>query len=156
MTLPSRPLRRSAQWLPGVFITGLFWMVWLYLVLPLVSLLLWVFGVQLFMDEILAHGGYQALLRELSAYGVVVLVMLVAILLWVVWNVRHYGRHEMRIHQPLSTADAEISGFAGIPLDTVHNMQQARFVTIAFDERDRPVPEFGAEKQKAPLPGPLR
>jgi len=71
-------------------LTLLFWGVWLYLVLPLVSLVLWVFGVRFFIRKI-AEGGYEALLASLLAYSSVLLVLMGLLALWIAWNVVRYG-----------------------------------------------------------------
>jgi nucleoside-diphosphate kinase len=49
-------------------LTTLFWMAWLYLIMPLLSLMLWAAGVHFFVDEMLVRGGYEALLREHYAH----------------------------------------------------------------------------------------
>jgi len=71
-------------------LTVLFWGVWLYLVLPLVSLLLWALGVRLFIEQI-RQGGYEGLLASLVAYSSVLLVLVGLLALWIAWNVRRYG-----------------------------------------------------------------
>jgi poly-beta-1,6-N-acetyl-D-glucosamine biosynthesis protein PgaD len=71
-------------------LTLLFWGGWLYLVLPLVSLVLWVFGVRFFIREI-AEGGYEALRASLLAYSSVLLVLVGLLALWIAWNVVRYG-----------------------------------------------------------------
>jgi poly-beta-1,6-N-acetyl-D-glucosamine biosynthesis protein PgaD len=89
---------RARQWsgrrpLPtGILsaLTVLFWGVWLYLVLPLVSLLLWAFGVRFVIREI-AAGGYEGLRSSLVAYSSVLLGLVGLLALWIVWNVTRYG-----------------------------------------------------------------
>ena len=71
-------------------LTVLFWGVWLYLVLPLVSLLLWAFGVRFLVEQI-RRGGYEGLLGSLITYGVVLLVLVSLLALWIAWNVVRYG-----------------------------------------------------------------
>jgi len=71
-------------------LTVLFWGVWLYLVLPLVSLLLWAFGVRFLVVQI-RQGGYEGLLGSLITYGTVLLVLVGLLALWITWNVVRYG-----------------------------------------------------------------
>ena len=88
----------ARQWshrrpLPTVLLallTVLFWGVWLYLVLPLVSLLLWAFGVRFLVEQI-RQGGYEGLLGSLITYGVVLMVLVSLLALWITWNVVRYG-----------------------------------------------------------------
>jgi biofilm PGA synthesis protein PgaD len=71
-------------------LTVLFWAVWLYLVLPLVSLLLWALGVRVFLEQF-RQGGYEGLLASLATYSSVLLVIVSLLALWIVWNVVRYG-----------------------------------------------------------------
>jgi len=71
-------------------ITVLFWGVWFYLVLPLVSLLLWFVGVRFFREQV-AQGAYAGLRDSLFAYSAVLLVLVSLLALWIAWNVVRYG-----------------------------------------------------------------
>jgi biofilm PGA synthesis protein PgaD len=120
-------------------LTTLFWLAWLYLIMPLVSLLLWIVGVQLFVDEMISRGGLQALIEELLRYGLVVLGMLVVTLLWVSWNLRHYGGHNKRTHQPQSVSLSEIAADSGLSLAEITKVRKTKRLLISFDDSDRPV-----------------
>jgi len=128
-------LQRAAEFT----LTTLFWLAWLYLIMPLVSLLFWMVGVQLFVDEMITRGGLQALIEELLQYGLVVLGMLVATLLWVNWNLRHYGGHNKRTHQPQPVSLDEIVTDTGLSLAEIIEIRKTRSLLITFDASDRPV-----------------
>jgi biofilm PGA synthesis protein PgaD len=136
-----KSLRRQTQ--PGlqraaeITITTLFWLAWLYLIMPLVSLLLWMLGVELFVEVMITRGGYQALLEELVNYGLVILGMLTVTLLWVNWNLRRYGRHNKRTLQPQSVSIKELAAHSGLSRTEVSGMQTARQLLITFDDCDR-------------------
>lgn len=120
-------------------VTTLFWLAWLYLVMPLVSLLLWALGVQLFMDEMLVRGGYEALIGELVNYSLVILSMLAATLIWVYWNLRHYGRHEKRTLQPAPVSVEEIAASSGLAPDVILGIWASSRLRITFDDNDQPM-----------------
>ena len=120
-------------------ITTLFWLAWIYLVMPLVSLLLWGLGIRLFVNEMLVRGGYEALLGEMGSYSLVVLAMLVTTLIWVYWNQRRYGRHEQRIQQPTPVSLAEIAATTGLSLGAIQAIRAKRCLRITFDDDDLPV-----------------
>ncbi len=89
-------------------LTLLFWVVWLYLVLPLVSLLLWFFGVRLFIQEI-AKGAYEGLRTSLAAYSLVMLILVGLLALWIAWNVVRYGGgHDRRTVRRAEVTDGEV------------------------------------------------
>ena len=76
-------------------LTVVFWAIWLYLVLPLVSFLLWAFGMRFFIEQI-RQGGYEGLRASLFAYSSVLLVLVGLLALWIAWNVVRYGGHSDR------------------------------------------------------------
>ena len=130
----SRPVIRSVTELT---ITTAFWFAWVYLILPLISLLLWLAGYHLFVDEMLVRGGYEALLDELLNYGLVILGMSLVVLTWIGWNQRRYGRHNKRTRQPLAVAVDEQVMTAGLGLEELAALQAARQATVDFDDQDR-------------------
>jgi biofilm PGA synthesis protein PgaD len=150
-----RPWERTdLQRVAEFTITTLFWLAWLYLIMPLVSLLLWLVGVQLFMDEMIVRGGLQALIEELLHYGLVVLAMLAATLVWVNWNLRHYGGHNKRTHQPKPVSLNELAVDSGLSLAEIAEIQNARRLLITFDDRDHPV--IRTLNKQRPQRGPCR
>jgi len=118
-------------------ITAIFWAIWLYLVMPLLSILLWLAGVQLFVDEMIMHEGYHALIEEFTHYSFVVLGMLITILLWVNWNLRHYGQRNLRIRQPPPVSIGEMINFTGLPEKKLISIHTRRHLLVTFDEQDR-------------------
>lgn len=118
-------------------LTTFFWMIWLYLIMPLLSLLMWLAGYQLFVEEMVVLGGYEALLGELRHYGLTVLAILLGILLWIDWNQRRYGRHNQRTVQPSPVTVAEQAEHAGLTPETLTTLRTARRTVVDFDEQDR-------------------
>ena len=133
-------LQKPSKWRHATefTVTTLFWLAWLYLVMPLVSLLLWALGVQLFMDEMIVRGGYEALIGELAHYSLVIIAMLVVTLVWVYWNLRHYGRHEKRTQQPLPVSVEETATSARLAPDVIQGAWTNRRLRITFDDDDHP------------------
>lgn len=124
-----------------VTVTSVFWGLWFYLVMPLVSALLWLAGVQVFVEQMIEQGGYQALVDRLSTYGGVVTAMLVAITLWIVWNVRHYGSHNTRTHTLAAVTLMEEGAASGIEPRRLGQLQESRRLVIHFLENDELVIE---------------
>jgi len=138
--------RARAQRIAEVTITALFWAAWLYLVMPLLSLLLWFAGIHLFVEEMIVRGGYEALRGELLHYGFVILGILLVISLWVIWNHQRYGRHNLRIHQPLTVGLNEQAQHVGLSTQALRTLQSRRYLLVTFDDKDRLVIRDGAKK----------
>jgi len=114
-------------------LTLLFWGVWLYLVLPLVSLVLWVFGVRFFIREI-AEGGYEALRASLLAYSSVLLVLVGLLALWIAWNVVRYGGDkDRRTAKKEEAADVDVREAFQLDESLLSALRGERLVRIALD-----------------------
>lgn len=114
--------------------TGFFWLVWLYLLAPLASLLLWVVGISFFSAEMVDRGGYRALEQEISNYGFVALGIFLAVVSWMAWNKKRYGNRNTRKMQPLYVKTSELAEFSGLQAREIKALQQARQATVGFDD----------------------
>jgi poly-beta-1,6-N-acetyl-D-glucosamine biosynthesis protein PgaD len=135
----------SRQWrrpLPtGILsvLTLAFWAVWLYLVLPLVSLLLWVFGVRFFTQEI-AAGGYEGLRAALIAYSSILLALIGLLALWIAWNVVRYGgSNDRRTVKSAAVTDPEIQTAFRLDDGLLTALRGERLVRVDLDGDGRVV-----------------
>jgi poly-beta-1,6-N-acetyl-D-glucosamine biosynthesis protein PgaD len=161
---PARPLSAGVTSL----LTVVCWAVWIYLVLPLVSLLLWAFGIRLFMTE-LTKGGYDGLLFSLAAYSSVVLVLVGVLALWIVWNVVRYGgSHDRRTVKREEVTDLEVQQAFHLDDSLLATLRNERLLRLDLDKDDCvmmmgaepsgkvqraiPAPEHPADPQRAAPP----
>lgn len=114
-------------------LTMLFWGVWLYLVLPLLSLLLWALGVRFFMKQI-AQSGYEGLASSLIAYSSVLLVLVGLLALWIGWNVVRYGGgSDRRTVKRAEVTDAEVRQAFRLDDSLLSELRGERFVRVDLD-----------------------
>jgi poly-beta-1,6-N-acetyl-D-glucosamine biosynthesis protein PgaD len=148
----SRPdLHRLAE----LSITTLFWLAWFYLITPLLSLVMWLAGIRMFVDEMLVQDGYIALLVELRTYGMIILGMLLIMLAWVEWNVQRYGRHNHRLLQPEPVTNREIAQHAGLTEKVLATLHESRMIIVDYDDQDKLlVRNMKRKKTKGPVRGP--
>lgn len=118
-------------------LTTLFWGLWIYLIMPLVSLLLWFAGYQVFVEQMITLGGYEALLERLTHYGLVVGATMMATLVWVTWNVRRYGHHNIRTHELAAVTTYETAAIAGLEPGELERLHECQRLTVDFDDHDR-------------------
>ena len=117
-------------------LTVLFWGVWLYLVLPLVSLLLWALGVR-FLVERIRLGGYEGLLGSLITYGVILLVLVGLLAFWITWNVVRYGgSSDRRTVKRAEVPDWVIRGKFRIDDSLLSVLRTERLVRVDFEGDD--------------------
>jgi biofilm PGA synthesis protein PgaD len=88
------------------------WLVWIYLWIPFISLMAWIFGIQLFNYQMIELGGYQALVELLGWYSLVILLLGGGLVLWATYNIRRFKGTSRRLGHPLVTAEMEARHFS--------------------------------------------
>ena len=84
----------------GVLTAGL-WSFYLYLLLPLASLLAWWLGFTAVYEELVMRRGWEALLELIGVYGAIVLAMGLVQVSWALGNwLRFYGARDRRRERP--------------------------------------------------------
>lgn len=130
---------KPESWRVGVelVITGLFWGIWLYFTLPLLSLMLWFAGIYIFVEQMVLLGGYQSFLDRLFEYGLVILGMMLLTLVWINWNMRYHGLGNKRARPPVPVTNREVAEFAGVSHETIKSLQRRRHAVVYFNDRDQ-------------------
>jgi poly-beta-1,6-N-acetyl-D-glucosamine biosynthesis protein PgaD len=130
---------KPESWRVGVelAITALFWGVWLYFILPLLSLMLWFAGIYIFVEQMVLLGGYQSFLDRLFEYGLVILGMMLLTLIWINWNKQYHGLGNKRARPPAPVTNREVAEFAGVPLETIESLHRHRRAVVYFNDRDQ-------------------
>jgi poly-beta-1,6-N-acetyl-D-glucosamine biosynthesis protein PgaD len=137
-TMLSRQWSRRPPPPPGLIplLTVGFWAVWLYLVMPLVSLLLWVFGVRFSFEE-LTKDGLGGLLASLVSYSSILLALVGLLGLWITWNVVRYGgRHDRRTVKQAETTDEKVREAFRLDGSLLQMLRSERLVRIDLDKDD--------------------
>ena len=75
-------LQSFGQRLGSLFVAIACWSLWGYFLIPLVSLSGWLMGVRKFSAEVRWFGGYKILIELLEIYGMTILGILIAWLIW--------------------------------------------------------------------------
>lgn len=148
-TIINRPDLQSFQQKYGQsLITVLFWVLFFFFMRPLIGIVGWFFGVQLFTDIMIERGGYHALFDLLTWYaGIVVLIGLV-LEGWSLYNLYRYGRNEKRKHQPQSVKGSEMAVYFQVDPDWLGELQAAKQVTLEHDAYGRLInPGEGLDEQ---------
>lgn len=118
-------------------VTILFWILFFFFMRPLIGMVGWFFGLQLFTDIMLVQGGYHALVQLLGWYVAIICVMGVLLKCWSLYNLMRYGRHEKRIHQPNPLTVEEQAKLFQVDTDHLRKWHRARRVTLEHDENGR-------------------
>ncbi|HEV8239801.1 MAG TPA: poly-beta-1,6-N-acetyl-D-glucosamine biosynthesis protein PgaD [Thermoanaerobaculia bacterium] len=120
-------------------LTLIFWTLWIYLILPLLSLMLWIAGVELFVQQI-GDNGYRSLLRTLASYGSVLLILVGLLAVWIAWNVVRYGgsSNRRKAKRPEVT-DLEVWQRFHVDESIGRLLRERRYSRLNLDEDGCPV-----------------
>jgi biofilm PGA synthesis protein PgaD len=114
-------------------LTFVFWAIWLYLWLPLISLLAWFIGIRLFHDEMIVHRGYQAFFNLVGWYALVVLIIGSTLLGWAGYNLFRFRGKERRKSAGSSDKNDIAQQFA-VQIDQLQKWHRAKRLTIHHTE----------------------
>lgn len=138
------------QYSYGIF-TFLAWGIWLYLWLPLINLVAWLFGAKLFYEHMILLGGYQGLLQDLGLYSFIILIIGGVLILWARYNQYRFQGKEKRKRTPRYAPIEEIEFFE-VEENVLKMVQTSKRVYVSFNKEGDPVrfeqekPEEGREK----------
>lgn len=113
-------------------ITFGFWMLWVYLWLPVVSLLAWWFGYDLFYQEMVVRGGAHWLLRQLDDYLLWIGLLCGGLVAWATYNWLRFRGVTRRQRVPGLT-EAELARYFGLTVDEVRVYRTSQFLRVHFD-----------------------
>jgi poly-beta-1,6-N-acetyl-D-glucosamine biosynthesis protein PgaD len=125
------PLRRFVEH----FVTTVCWAIYLYLLLPLFTLVLWAFGIRTFYDEVIGVGGYEALIRFLKNGSVTALVIFVITVSWARYNYAQFKRRgERRSSRTRISSDDEIARWLGVDAAAVGDIRRFRCLEVRVEK----------------------
>lgn len=122
-------LQRLKQRYAYSLVTLIFWAIWLYLLLPLFSLLAWLVGIRLFYQEMIAEKGYRSFFDLVGGYALVVLVIAAFFLGWAGYNLFRFRGKERR--KSVGSVDkTDIARQFAVEVDQLNKWHRAKRLTI--------------------------
>jgi biofilm PGA synthesis protein PgaD len=114
-------------------VTVLLWLGYLYLWLPFVSLVAWLFGAHLFYHHVIERGGLGMLVADLQRYGVVVVGMVSVYLGWALVNLYRF-RHSRRNTRLVAVTTEMLARHFHLDEAEVQRMQLTQVTEVSHDE----------------------
>lgn len=119
-------------------LTLLFWLLYAYLWLPLLSLLAWLAGLRFFYYEMFVLGGYEGIVRLLGLYASIIVVISAIYIGWALINYWRFKGVERRKAKPPVSA-GEMAGYFGLDEADILAWQGARVAIVNHDAQGRVV-----------------
>lgn len=113
-------------------ITLLFWVIWFYLWLPLLSFFAWVFGIEIFYEHMVVLDGLNSLVDMLGWYALIITLTGVILILWSRYNLLRFRKKNQRT-QPAPLTPQQLSLFFKIEAKKIEHYQVSRRIIIQHD-----------------------
>jgi len=120
--------------LGALFVWAACWVMWVYLLIPLVPLSSWVLGDRKMINEMRWFGGYKSLLELMQIYVATLLVMVVLWLCWILYRTLR-SRATLAVHKIVS--DTELCTFYQVKAGELQRCRNAVMITVYFDDHGR-------------------
>jgi biofilm PGA synthesis protein PgaD len=108
MIIEKPELQTSVQRYGWSTVTFAFWMLYVYLWIPLLTLIAWWIGVKLFNYHMIELNGYKGLIDQLGLYSVIVVMLSITLIGWAEIDRMRFKNQIRRVdHLPLT--DSQIA-----------------------------------------------
>ena len=110
-------------------LTLIFWGLWFYMWLPLISMIAWVFGVKMFYLHMIELGGYVGFLELLGWYTLIVFLIAIIFGGWMLINLFRFRGRERR--KPIvQVNDKQVAEYFGVDSEYLSSFTGQRSVTV--------------------------
>jgi biofilm PGA synthesis protein PgaD len=109
--------------------TSFFWILWIYLLLPLLNLFLWLFVDYTLYEKLIS--GYADFILLLRHIGLIALAIFIGLRLWGYYNYHVFGRLNRRRHVPQADPNHMAEHF-GITIDELDALQKAEIIKVSI------------------------
>jgi poly-beta-1,6-N-acetyl-D-glucosamine biosynthesis protein PgaD len=131
----SPKLQSLQKRISGMIVWGVCWLMWIYLLIPLITLSSWLMGDNTLANQMRWFGGYKSLLELLEIYFVTLLALA---LLWIVWVSCHaFRKQSKRANIKAIVTDHELCSYYQVNWDELETCREAQLTTVFFDDHGK-------------------
>ena len=125
-------LQSSRERMRDTLVTGFMWILYVYLWLPLISLMAWVMGFEFAYDVMIRSGGAASMRTVLYWYAVAIVTILIVFGTWSLSNRWRYGAQNRRTAlDPVS--DESFMAYFGVSPEELARLRGSRSLTLELD-----------------------
>ncbi len=114
-------------------LTILFWGVWFYFWLPIISMVAWWLGFKFFYRHMIELGGFSGFIKFLDVFLSGIFLLCGALAIWSVYNLKRYGSYRRR-NQVLTTDMVKMAAYFNITNEKLQETQIAKRVSFSFKD----------------------
>lgn len=117
-------------------VTLFLWSVWAYWISPVVTALLWFFGIRLFQTEFIIKAGIEEFLHILKTGGLLVLLITLLMLGWIYYNYLWFlKRGERRGVNAMLGSDEHLARITGVDLYLLRDAKEKNRIEVEVKGR---------------------
>lgn len=117
-------------------LTVVFWGLWLYLWMPLITFIAWLLGLDAFITHMVNLEGYRGLKQLLAVYSMVIVILGGSLVIWALYNwMRFHGKERRTERAPVSIA--EMSDYACMDPAKLKAAQSSQRLVLHHDDHAR-------------------
>ena len=135
-------LQTAAQRVGGITLTLVCWALWVYLVVPLLSLVAWVVGAHVVYTLMLQNLGVDDLMNKVTYYGAGILALVTLYMTWAVVSFFRYRNMSRRTAPEVPTAGA-LGASHGLSHLQIQLLRSARRYVVSTEDLERMFSEGG-------------
>jgi poly-beta-1,6-N-acetyl-D-glucosamine biosynthesis protein PgaD len=134
LIIESPELQTNVQRYGWSSVTLFFWMLYVYLWLPFITLIAWWFGLKIFHRQIIELHGYEGVIDKLGLYSIIIIILSIVLIGWArIENyrfkdsVRRVGRNNVSVGEVAKTFNLQESQLT--------QLMQKKSVIVYFSEK---------------------
>ena len=115
-------------------VTFFFWMFYIYLWVPLITLVVWLVGVKLFHINMIEFSGYEVLVDKLGLYSAIILIISIILIGWAEVN-RMRFKNKLRRLDNNELSVGEVAKKYNLEVSHLTLLRQKKFVKVDFSAK---------------------
>jgi biofilm PGA synthesis protein PgaD len=117
----------------STFLTFVFWVVWIFLWTPLITLIGWLLGIDWMYFQMIELGGYEAVANDFMYFLLYVTIMAGMLAIWASYNFFRFRNVDRRLALP-PTDNSQLSEFFKVDMATLSQKQHTQCLSVSFDD----------------------
>lgn len=115
-------------------VTFLFWMFYIYLWVPLITLVVWLVGVKLFHINMIEFKGYESLVDKLGLYSIIILIISIILIGWAEVN-RMRFKNKLRRLDNDELSVGEVAKKYDLEESHLTQLRQKKSIIVHFSDK---------------------
>ena len=147
LIINSPSLQSLQQRYVSALFTFIFWMIWIFLWTPLITLVGWISGLDLIYIQMIELEGFSDITEDFAGFVICVAIIGCVLGFWALYNFLRFKDIERRAAiTPVN--NQQLAAFFGVAVNTLDKQQQTQCLSISFDDQ-------GNISQIATMPKPI-